>query len=151
MSALGFEILDRHVVEGRGDQIACTDASGSLTFAQLLERAGALAGGLRILGVRSGENVAIDLPPGNLQVISVCAAIRLGCIPAGHGETQIRDVGGTPRIQLHDHDLELRIVEQAGMADPAPALRTDPDGYAEAASDAFEDVVESLLSGSPVV
>lgn len=151
MSSLGFEILDRHVVDGHGDRIACTDETGSLTFAQLLERAAALAGGLHILGVRPGDHVEIDLPAGNLQVIAVCAVIRLGAIPAAHGDGRIFVENDTPRVLLHDHDLELAVVQQAGKADPAAALRDDQPGYGVAAADAFEDVVEALLSGSPVV
>jgi non-ribosomal peptide synthetase component F len=151
VTSLGFEILDRHVVEGRGDEVACTDESGSLTYAQLLERSAALAGGLHVLGVRAGDHVEIDLPGGNLQVTAVCAVIRLGAIPAARGDTRIRLVDGVARVQLHDHDLEFEVLQRAGRADPAPALRFDAPGYGDAAENAFEDIVESLLSGSPVV
>ena len=49
-ASLGFDLLDRHVVDGRGDDIACSDATGTLTFAQLLERVGGL--GRRTSGAR---------------------------------------------------------------------------------------------------
>ena len=151
MTSLGFEILDRHVVEGHGDDVACTDETGSLTYATLLERAAELAGGLHILGVRGGDPVEIDLPNGNLQVTAVCAVIRLGAIPAAHGDARLLVVDGVARVLLHDHDLELAVVQRAGRAEPAPAVRFDPPGYGDVASNAFEDIVESLLSGSPVV
>jgi acyl-coenzyme A synthetase/AMP-(fatty) acid ligase len=151
VTSLGFEILDRHVVEGRGDEVACADETGSLTYSKLLERAAELAGGLYILGVRGGDHVEIDLPNGNVQVTAVCAVIRLGAIPAAHGDARICIVDGQARVRLHDHDLELAVVQRAGRAEPAPALRFDEPGFGDAATNAFEDIVESLLSGSPVV
>jgi hypothetical protein len=151
VTSLGFEILDRHVVEGRGDDVACSDETGSLTYSKLLERAAELAGGLHILGVRGGDHVEIDLPSGNLQVTAVCAVIRLGAIPAAHGDARLYVVNGEARVSLHDHDLELAALQRAGRAEPAPAVRFDPPGFGDAASNAFEDIVESLLAGSPVV
>jgi len=151
VTSLGFEILDRHVVEGRGDDLACADETGSMTYSKLLERAAELAGGLRILGVRSGDHVEIDLPAGNLLVAVVCAVIRIGAVPAARGDTRIYVANGEARVQLHDHELELDLLRRTGRAEPAPALRYDTPGFGDAASNAFEDIVESLLSGSPVV
>jgi len=151
VTSLGFEILDRHVVDGRGEDIACADETGSLTYAKLLERAAEFGGGLHQLGVRPGDHVEIDLPAGNLLVATVAAVIRLGAIPASHGTTRIVLNDGEAWVHRGDQDLELDLVRRAGRSDPAPALRFDPPGYGDAASNAFEDIVESLLSGSPVV
>ena len=151
MSSLGFEILDRHVVEGRGDDVACSDETGSWTYSKLLERAAELAGGLHLLGVRQGDHVEIDLPDGNVLVAVVCAVIRLGAIPAARGSTRIHVQDGKAWVYREDQDLELDLVRRAGRGDPAPALRWDAAGYGDAAANAFEDIVESLLSGSPVV
>ena len=38
MTSLGFDLLDLHVVRGRGDDVAWSDDTGTLTFAQLLEQ-----------------------------------------------------------------------------------------------------------------
>jgi acyl-CoA synthetase (AMP-forming)/AMP-acid ligase II len=151
VTSLGFELLDRHVVGGRGDAVACSDASGPLTFAKLTERTAELAGGLHILGIRTGDYVQIDLPAGNVLVTAVCAVIRLGAVPHHSAEARILEVDGEPRVQLNDHDLELALVQRAGRADPAASLHRDPDGYRAQLGDSFAEIVETLLTGSPVV
>jgi hypothetical protein len=105
MTALSFNMLDRHVVDGRSEQVACTDATGSLTFARLLERSAALAGGLVVLGLRPGDGVKFDLPGGNERVIAVCALIRLGAVPATGAETRITAVEGVGSVRINDNDI----------------------------------------------
>jgi acyl-CoA synthetase (AMP-forming)/AMP-acid ligase II len=151
VTSLGFEILDRHVVEGRGDVVACSDETGSMTYAKLLERAAELGGGLHLLGVGPGDHVEIELPAGNLLVATVAAVIRLGAIPAAHGSTRIFRRDGEAWVHRGDQDTELDLVRRAGRSQPAPALTFDEPGFGDVASNAFEDIVESLLSGSPVV
>lgn len=151
MTALSFEMLDRHVVAGRSDHIACTDAIGSLTFARLLERSAALAGGLVVLGIRPGDSVELDLPAGNERVIAACALIRIGALPATGTEARIAVVNGTGTVRINDNDIDLSLVERAGRSDPLPAGTSDEPGYAAAVTDAFGDIVNPLLSGSPVV
>ena len=151
MTALSFEMLDRHVVAGRSDNIACTDATGSLTFARLLERSAALAGGLVVLGIRPGDGVELDLPAGNERVIAVCALIRIGALPATGPEVRIGVVDGVGSVRIKDNDIELSLVERAGRSDPVPAGTSDESGYADAIADAFGDIVGPLLSGSPIV
>ena len=151
MTALSFNMLDRHVVAGRSEQVACTDGTGSLTFARLLERSAALAGGLVVLGIRPGDGVELDLPAGNERVIAACALIRLGAIPATSTESRIAVVDGAARVRINDNDIELALVERAGRSDPLPADTVDQPGYAEAVRAEFADIVGPLLSGSPVV
>jgi len=151
MTALSFEMLDRHVVAGRGDHIACTDPTGSLTFARLLERSAALAGGLVVLGIRPGDGVGLDLPTGNERVIAVCALIRLGALPATGTEARIAVVDGAGSVRINDNDIVLSLVERAGRSDPLPAGTVDEPGYADALAYLFGDIVGPLLSGSPVV
>ncbi|HJR88652.1 MAG TPA: AMP-binding protein [Aeromicrobium sp.] len=151
MTALSFDMLDRHVVTGRGDDIACTDATGSLSFARLLERSAALAGGLAVLGIRPDDGVELDLPNGNGRVIAVCALIRLGARPATGTDTRIVMVHGAASVRINDNDIELALVERAGRSDPLPAGTVDEPGYTDAVADVFGDIVGPLLSGSPVV
>jgi acyl-coenzyme A synthetase/AMP-(fatty) acid ligase len=151
MTALSFEMLDRHVVAGHSERIACTDATGSLTFARLLERSAALAGGLVVLGIRPGDGVELDLPAGNERVIAVCALIRLGALPASGTEARISAVDGAWSVRVNDDEIELSLVERAGRSDPLPAGTVDEPGYADAVTDVFGDIVGPLLSGSPVV
>lgn len=151
MTTLGFELLDRHVVRGKADDVACADASGSLTFAQLLDRASAVAGGLAVLGVGIGDRVEVDLPKGNSRVVAVCAVIRLGAVPAVGSPVRIRLADGAEVVETRGETIEFDLVERAGRGDRAPALRSDPDGYVTTVGDMFADIVEPLLSGSPVV
>ncbi len=132
MSSLGFDLLDRHVVDGRGEDIACTDATGSLTYARLLERSAALAGGLGVLGVRPGDEVAVLVRPGNLQVQIICACVRLGALPGGRGDVRIVESPDGVTVHAGEEDLDLELVAKAGRTEPAPSLPSDPPGYAEA-------------------
>jgi hypothetical protein len=150
VESLGFDLLDRHVVDGRGDDVACTDATGELTFARLLERAAALAGGLGLLGVRPGDEVAVNVEPGNLQVVVVCALIRLGAVPGNRGGIRIADEHGTVMVHLPDHDVDLAVVAKAGRADPAPSRTTDLPDYRSQVRTTFAAVVDTLLAGSPI-
>ena len=141
--SLGFDLLDRHVVDGRGDDIACADATGSLTFARLLERSAALAGGLGVLGVRPGDEVAVAVQPGNLQVVIVCACVRIGAVPGDRGDVRIVEEGDAAVVRLKERDVELALVSKAGAADPAPSLKVDPPGYDADARTTFGTIIDS--------
>ena len=144
MAALGFDLLDRHVVDGRGDDIACTDDTGALTFARLLERSAALAGGLRAIGVGAGDEVAVDVEPGNLQVQIVCACVRLGAVPGDSGDVRIVETADGVTVST-DEEFELTLVLKVGKADPAPSLPADPPGFRDRVRDGFGTVVDLLL------
>lgn len=150
-NSLGFDLLDRHVVDGNGDDMACRDATGSLSFAQLLSRAAALAGGLTAMGVSQGKVVDIELPAGNARVIAVCAAVRLGALPGLDADVVIGLIDDRPHARAGEDSVDLDLLERAGRSDPAPALKVDDDGYRSAVEKSFGDIVEPLLSGSPVV
>ena len=143
--SLGFDLLDRHVVDGRGDDIACTDDSGALSFAQLLERSAALAGGLRALGVGAGDRVAVLVGPGNVQVQIVCACVRLGAVPGTRGNVRIVESSEGVTVHAGDEELELSLVVKIGKTDPAPSLPSDQPGYRDLVKDAFGDIIDLLL------
>lgn len=81
-----YNALDRHVVRGRADQVALvydsamTGAQQTFTYAQLLEKVAAFAGGLRALGVGRGDRVVIYLPMIPEAVIAMLACARLGAV-----------------------------------------------------------------------
>ena len=52
-------LVDRHVNEGRGDVVAIRCGGRSHTYADLLEQVERVATGLRAIGVRSEERVAM--------------------------------------------------------------------------------------------
>jgi len=68
----------RRVAETRLDQEALVCGEVRVTYGQLLERVGALARGLRGLGVRKGDKVAALLPPGPEFIYLLFAVAELG-------------------------------------------------------------------------
>jgi hypothetical protein len=150
MASLGFDLLDAHVVAGRGDDIASSDATGMVTYAQLLERSAALGGGLRALGVQEGDAVAVAVEPGNLQVTIVCACVRIGAVPGHEGVVRIADDGEQARTDVGEEAHDLTLIQKAGATDPASSLRFDARGYRDAVRGGFAGVVDELLAGGTV-
>lgn len=81
-----WNCVDRHVENGRGDQVAIvhespvTLSTKGITFAQLQKRVATLAGALRAKGIGKGDRVIIYMPmiPEALEAMLACA--RLGAI-----------------------------------------------------------------------
>ncbi|ETD83246.1 propionyl-CoA synthetase [Rhodobacter capsulatus] len=81
-----FNAVDRHVLAGRGDQIAImhespiTHSTKGITYKELQARVSSLAGALRMRGVEKGDRVIIYMPmiPEALEAMLACA--RLGAI-----------------------------------------------------------------------
>ena len=78
--------VDRHVAAGRGEQAAVyydspvTGVRATITYADLLTRVTAVAGGLRGLGVSKGDRVVIYLPMVPEAVVAMLACARIGAI-----------------------------------------------------------------------
>jgi propionyl-CoA synthetase len=81
-----FNALDRHVRDGRGDQVALyydspvTDTKSQYTYAELLDEVARFAGALRGLGVEKGDRVVVYMPMVPEAVIAMLACARLGAI-----------------------------------------------------------------------
>ena len=81
-----WNAVDRHVLAGRGDQLAIihdspvTRTKHSITYAELQTRVASLAGALRAKGVEKGDRVIIYMPmvPEALEAMLACA--RLGAV-----------------------------------------------------------------------
>ena len=81
-----WNAVDRHVLAGRGDQLAIihdspvTRTKHAITYAELQTRVASLAGALRAKGVQKGDRVIINMPmvPEALEAMLACA--RLGAI-----------------------------------------------------------------------
>ncbi|MDO5103702.1 MAG: propionyl-CoA synthetase [Lautropia sp.] len=81
-----WNCVDRHVENGRGDQVAIvhespvTLSTKGITFAQLQKRVATLAGALRAKGIGKGDRVIIYMPmiPEAIEAMLACA--RLGAI-----------------------------------------------------------------------
>ncbi|MBV8638571.1 MAG: acetate--CoA ligase [Candidatus Eremiobacteraeota bacterium] len=75
--------LDRHVRAGKGDQIAYyyegePGDRWTITYAQLLERVCQFANGLRKLGIKKGDRVAIYMPMIPELPVAMLACARIG-------------------------------------------------------------------------
>ena len=74
-------LLDRHVRAGRGDRLALTGTAGDVSYAELAERVGHVAGGLRGLGLQPEQRVVMVMADSPEFVIVYLAAMRIGAVP----------------------------------------------------------------------
>jgi len=81
-----YNALDRHVEEGRADQVAViydspvTDQVRKITYRELLDQVSRFAGGLKGLGVGKGDTVVIYMPMIPEAAVAMLACARLGAI-----------------------------------------------------------------------
>ena len=81
-----FNALDRHVRDGRGEQVALihdspvTGTARSFTYAQVLDEVATLAAVLQDLGVGQGDRVIVYMPMIPEAVFSMLACARIGAI-----------------------------------------------------------------------
>jgi propionyl-CoA synthetase len=81
-----WNAVDRHVLAGRGDQLAIlhdspvTHTKNGVTYAELQTRVASLAGALRAKGVTKGDRVIIYMPMIPEAVEAMLACARLGAI-----------------------------------------------------------------------
>lgn len=81
-----YNMLDRHVAQGRGEQPALiwdspvTGSTRQYTYNQLLDEVSTFAGGLAQLGVSKGDRVLIYMPMVPEAVIATLATARLGAV-----------------------------------------------------------------------
>jgi benzoate-CoA ligase family protein len=74
-------LLDRHIRAGRGDRLALTGVAGGVSYAELAERVGRAAGGLRSLGLQAEQRVVMVMADSPEFVIVYLAAMRIGAVP----------------------------------------------------------------------
>jgi propionyl-CoA synthetase len=81
-----FNLLDRHVRDGRGDQTALiydspvTGQARTYTYRELLDETARAAGAFARLGVEKGDRVVIYMPMVPEALIAMMACARLGAI-----------------------------------------------------------------------
>jgi benzoate-CoA ligase len=76
-----YDLLLRHVDEGRGDRIAVIDDDGRHSYRAVAERARRAAGALRELGVQPEQRVALCMLDSVDFVATFLGAIALGAVP----------------------------------------------------------------------
>ncbi len=104
-----YNAVDRHVADGRGDQVAIihdspiTGTIRKITYADLLTRVATLAGALQAQGITKGDRVIIYMPMVPEAVEAMLACARIGAIHsvvfggfAAH-ELAVRIDDATPR------------------------------------------------------
>ncbi|MEU7834000.1 MULTISPECIES: benzoate-CoA ligase family protein [unclassified Nonomuraea] len=71
-------LVDRQVEAGRGAHTAVAGSAGTLTYAQLAARVGELSSGLRVVGVRPEERVALVMSDRPETLVTILAVMRMG-------------------------------------------------------------------------
>lgn len=132
---------------GRADHPA-VEGPEPLTFAGLLERAAALAGALRVLGVATDDTVGVPEEPGLVRTVTICACARLGAIPGVTGTITIE--ADPAVVRTAGEEFGWTVALRAGGADPEPARAGDPENYREHLTAVAPDVVPALLAARPV-
>lgn len=131
-----YNAVDRHVENGRGDQVAIihdspiTGSISKITYAELKERVASLAGALRAKGIEKGDRVIIYMPmvPEAFEAMLACS--RIGAIHSvvfggfAANELAVRIDDATPKaIIAASCGLEPgRIVKYKPLLDGAVAL-----------------------------
>ena len=133
-----YNAIDRHVENGRGDQVAVihdspiTNSQTKITFAQMQTRVAAFAGALAAKGITKGDRVIIYMPmvPEALEAMLACA--RIGAVHSvvfggfAANELAVRIDDCTPKaIIAASCGLEPnRVVEYKPLLDGAIDLAT---------------------------
>ena len=74
-------LLDRHIRAGHGGRLALTGVAGDVSYAELAERVGRAARGLRGLGLQAEQRVVMVMADSPEFVIVYLAAMRIGAVP----------------------------------------------------------------------
>ncbi|WP_134679004.1 propionyl-CoA synthetase [Paracoccus ravus] len=116
-----WNAVDRHVLAGRGDQVAImhdspiTLSTKGITYRQLQDRVASLAGALRMRGIEKGDRVIIYMPMIPEALVAMLACARLGAI---HSVV----FGG-----FAAHELAVRIDDCTPKAMIAASCGLEPD------------------------
>lgn len=74
------ELVDRHVREGRGDNVAIYFEDQEITYTELQERINRMGNALRDLGVESGDRVVVRFPNRPESIVSCLAVQKIGAV-----------------------------------------------------------------------
>lgn len=78
---LGTFLLDRHLLEGRGDKVAMIYKDKKYSYRETMERANRVGNALLELGVEQENRVMICLPDCPEVIFSYFGAMRIGAVP----------------------------------------------------------------------
>jgi hypothetical protein len=148
MTSLVFRVLDRQVIAGLADDIAVSDARGTVSYAQLLHESACIAAGLHHMGVDAGTPIVLDQLHGRDLVTSVLACARIGAVPAEAGSFRL--VGSPPVLHAPDTEVAWDVLDKAGRTDPHTAPEHDAEGYEDRLRTAYPGIVDTLERGGTI-
>src|SRR5512135_2534453 len=120
---MAADLLDRHVVEGRGERVAVIDDDGRHTYRWLAERARRAASALSALGVQPEQRVALCMLDTVEFPAAFLGAIALGAVPVLLNTLLTTD---DYRYLLRDSRACVLIASDALIGKLSPALADQP-------------------------
>jgi hypothetical protein len=148
MTSLVFRALDLQVISGLADDLAVSDARGTVSYAQLLHESACIGAGLHHMGIEPGTSVVLDDLHGRELVVAVLACARIGALPAATADFRL--AGAPPVLQAPGTQVTWDLLDKAGRTDPAVAPDRDPEGYEDAMRAAHGDIFETLERGGTI-
>jgi acyl-CoA synthetase (AMP-forming)/AMP-acid ligase II len=145
-----YNALDIHVIRGRAEDIALTDAEREWTFARLLTETAACAGVLQAFGVGVGDRVAVGFLPVPTAVIVVLAVARVGAVAvydnsaAPDAKVQVGSTDGAVTFGADHERVPWDVAMRAGRTDPAPCADVPGDALLLRHRDDTLSVLEAL-------
>lgn len=136
------------VVDEVGERLAIVAGPTRLTFTELDERASRLAHVLEAHGVGPGDHVALALRNGSEYLEAMLASFKVRAIPINvntrYTEDELRYLmaDATPRLVIHEPDLEARIAAALTDRPPTPCL---------ARGSAYESQLRTSTPTRPVI
>jgi len=114
------DLLDESVTRWSGRD-AISFFGATLTYRELGERVARVANGLKSLGVKAGDRVALVMPNAPQHVIAFYAVLRLGAAVVEHNPLYTRD---ELEVQFRDHGAQV-VIAWDKMAPTIQALAKD--------------------------
>ncbi len=153
-----YNCVDRHVEEGRGDQVAIhwigepVDENGveegrDITYAQLKDEVSQAANALTELGVQTGDRVAIYLPMIPEAVVAMLACARIG---APHTVVFGGFSADALASRLDDCQAKVVITSDGGYRRGAPSALKPAVDEARTKTDVVEKVLVVRRTGQDV-
>ena len=139
-------LLDRHIRAGRGDRLALTGTAGDVSYAELAERVGHAAGGLRGLGLQAEQRVVMVMADSPEFVIVYLAAMRIGAVPVPIS-TMLRADGIAEIVA----DSRARIVAASAQYLDLVASALGSPGTGEVMAVVTDDSVGAPVAGRTIV
>jgi benzoate-CoA ligase family protein len=131
-------LVDRHVREGRGDRVALKVRGRSVTYEELLTDIERAAAGLRSLGVRPEERVAMVQLDSVEFAVTLLAALRIGAVPApANPLLPGRDLGvivedSRARVAVVSDDRAQSVADMMAGAPELESVVVTGDGHVDA-------------------